>query len=287
MISHLTPHAIASDVRMRRTQHKGAFLLVEGASDKTTFRPLIDSTASQIVIAHGWENAQAVAAILEQENFPGVLTVLDADFRRVESVPSPSKNILLTDLHDIECMMAASPALAKLLGEFVQTERLERFEERTGCTIAETLARNSAVIGYLRWVSIRLKLALRFEGLDFNRFVIRDNLQIDQQELIDALKDHSQRHDIDSSWLAREATTMADPRHDPWQVSCGHDLLEILSFAMRHTIAGHDAREVKRDVLERSLRLAYEQAHFERSELARAIYAWEAAHPPYRVLPVR
>ena len=287
MRSHLTPHAIASDVRMRRTQHKGVFLLVEGAGDKTAFRPLTDPTACQIVIAHGWENAQAAATILEQENFPGVLTVLDADFRRVENAPSPSGNILLTDLHDIECMMAASPALAKLLGEFVEAERLQRFERRTGGTIAETLARNSALIGYLRWVSLRHKLDLRFEGLDFNRFVNRDNLQVDQRKLIEALRDHSQRHDIESSWVVREAAALFDVRHDPWQVSCGHDMLEILSFAMRHTIAGHDAREVKRELLERGLRLAYEQTYFEGTELVRAIRAWETAHPPFCVLPVR
>ena len=98
-------------------------MLVEGPSDKSTFRNLTDPALCQIVIAHGWENAQSAAAILEHEGFPGVLTVLDADFRRLENMAPPSENILLTDFHDFECMMVASPALAKLLGEFVETER--------------------------------------------------------------------------------------------------------------------------------------------------------------------
>ena len=270
MRSQLTPHAIASDVRMRRTLHKGSFLLVEGPSDKSTFRNLTDPASCQIVITHGWENAQSVSAMLEQEGFPGVLTVLDADFRRLENWPPP-QNILLTDFRDFECMMLASPALAKLLGEFTEVERLTQFERRTGRIILETLTQYAAYVGYLRWVSLRHKLDLRFEGLEFRHFVDKGTLQVDQQKLIDACRDHSQRHDIDSRWLSREIQTLLDPNRNPLEVCCGHDVLDLLSFALCGTLASHDAREVGHEILERGLRLAYESAYFKTSELAGAI----------------
>ncbi len=110
MRDQITAHTIASEVRMRRTQHNGTFLLVEGPSDKRVFRNLTLPDACRIVIGHGWERASEVAAILYGEGFPGMLTVLDADFRRLDNALPPS-GILLTDFHDLECMMFASPAL--------------------------------------------------------------------------------------------------------------------------------------------------------------------------------
>ena len=53
----ITAHTIASEVRMRRTQHNGTFLLVEGPSDKRVFRNLTLPNACRIVIGHGWERA--------------------------------------------------------------------------------------------------------------------------------------------------------------------------------------------------------------------------------------
>ena len=287
MRQYVTPSAVANEVRLLRTQDNRALLIVEGATDKRTFRNLVDRTACQIVIAHGRENALTALAILEADDFQGVLAVIDADFDRLNNAPLPSPSALLTDLHDIECMMVASSAFGKLVGEFADPARVESFESHIGCGLAEAIARNAMPLGYLRWVSLRHRLDLRFEELPYHRFVARANLQIDLGKLLQTVKNHSQRPDIANSFLEQQVAAVTDPTHDRWQVCCGHDLLEILSVALRHTIAGRDAHEVKREVLERELRLAYENTYFQGTALALAVRNWENGHQPYRVLASR
>ena len=241
MRDQITAHTIASEVRMRRTQHNGTFLLVEGPSDKRVFRNLTLPDACRIVIGHGWERASEVAAILYGEGFPGMLTVLDADFRRLDNALPPS-GILLTDFHDLECMMFASPALAKLLGEYVEDARLAAFEQNAGCSFPETLVRGAAKVGYLRWLSLRQNLGLKFEGLEFQKFVDKDDLSVNQQKLIDAVKNHSQRHEIATKVIVRDIESLVDTRHDLWQLCCGHDLVEMLTVALRRSVEPRRAR---------------------------------------------
>ncbi len=272
---------------MLRTEHKGALLLVEGGSDSRAFRNLADGKSCRIVIAHGRENALVAMQVLEADSFEGVLAVLDADFSRLERAPLISGNILSTDLHDLECMMLASPAFDKLVGEFADRARVQKFEGDVGCALVESLAKNAMPLGYLRWVSLRKRFDLRFDELSFHKFVETGDLHIDVGRLIRAVKDHSQRHDIPDSHLEQELAAIAKPGHDPWELCCGHDLLEILSLALRSTVASRNAHEVKRETLERELRLAYQDTYFQQTDLARAIREWEHANPPYRVLPSR
>lgn len=285
MRPHISPHAVANEVRMLRTQHKGSLLIVEGASDKRAFRDLTDKTACQIVISHGKENALAAMQMLESGECKGVLAILDADFSRPDNTWLSSQNILLTDLHDIECMMIASPAFIKVVREFADPDRVEDFEKAVGCELAELLAKNATPLGYLRWVSLRERLDLRFEDLSFHKFVDRKTLEVDVSKLVQVVKDHSQRHEISTSNLEESIKRAADPKHDPWQVCCGHDLLEILSFALRSTIASRSAHDVKREIMERDLRLAYQDTYFQQSKLVRLIHEWETANGACRILP--
>lgn len=267
-----------------RTHHKGALVIAEGPSDKNAFRSLLDPVACRIVIAHGKHNATGAIQILEREGFAGVLAVVDADFTRVEEAPTVSENVLATDLHDLECMMIASPAFEKLLGEYAQPPRVEAFEKRQGCTLPTALARSAMTIGYLRWLSIREDLSLTFEGLPFVRFLKRADLRVDLSALLLAVKNRSRRHDLDDAEIASCIESLRNPEHDPWQVSCGPDVLEIMSFALQKTIAARKQSEVKPEALARGLRLAYDTAHFQETALYRSMRMWESAHPPYRVL---
>ena len=285
MKQHLSAHSVANEVRMLRTQHNGALLVVEGASDKRIFRNLVDGNACQIVIAHEKANAVAAMRTLVSEDFRGVLAIVDADFDRLDSTATSPQNVLLTDMHDIECMMFASRAFSKLLDEFAKPGRIEVFEQNSGCGLVESLVRSAMPLGHLRLLSLRQGLNLRFEDLDYHKFIEGASLTLDVDKLITTIKDHSQRQDISSSSLKDGIYQIAAAAHDPYQVCCGHDILEILSHALRRAIACRNANAVKREVLEQSLRLAYQDTYFRESKLAGAIREWEQTNPPYRVLP--
>jgi hypothetical protein len=285
MRQYATPHTVAAEVRMMRTQHKGALLIVEGPTDKIVFYRLLDQIGCRIVIAQGKKNAQTALQILEGESFPGVLAVVDADFSRVEGAPTRSRNLLSTDLHDLECMMIASPAFQKVLSEYAKPERLEQFEHKSGCGLNVLLAKSAMPLGYLRWLSLRDDLGFDFEGLSFGRFLDRRDLHIDTGRLLTEVKNHSQKRSPADSELKFAMQSLSCPSHDPWQVSCGHDMVEILSFALRRTIAARKDLEVKPEVLERDLRFAYERSYFKDTGLYKLIREWEFTHSPYRVLP--
>lgn len=268
---------------MRRTQHKGAFLIVEGDTDARFYRQIIDGAACQIVIAHNRHNAVHALAILEKDSFAGVLAIVDADFSVLEGQTPGSPNLLLTDGHDLEAMLIRSPALEKLLGEFGSADKIAAFE-KTHTTIREKLLELAKPIGYLRWLSLREGIHLRFEDLQFGKFIAEKTFSIDEKKLLETIKNHSQRHDIDVASLKEQLRSLQKPEHDLWHVCCGHDLICILSIGLRKVIGSHKADDVKPERLEISLRLAFERAFFFKTALYQAICIWEQDNVPLVVV---
>ena len=222
--------------------------------------------------------------ILANDRFPGAVAITDANFGRLEGRSLPP-GVLLTDLHDLECMMLASPAWEKLLYELAQPNRIDAFQRQNSRDVLTAIARSAATVGYLRWASLRHGLSLKFEGLSFSRFLRRTDLAVDTARLIEEVKNHSLKPDVDASWLEAEIVALSAHGHDPWEVACGHDAIEILSFALRRVLAAGAHSEVRREFLERNLRLAYERLFFRKTKLWESLRLWQASNAPYRVLP--
>ena len=285
MTGYITKHIVANEARMMRTQHRGALLLVEGPSDKTAYLNLIDRASCRIVISHGKETAIGALKILEDSAFQGVLAILDSDFRMLEPLNAVSLNVAFTDGHDLECLMCRSPAFDKLLGEYASHDRLEEFEKQNGQRIVQLLGKRAMTLGYLRWASIRNGWSFDFEGLNFGNFVERQTLLVIRSKLFKEVGNRSQKHALSDADLEAGMDALVMDAHDPWHVSCGHDILELLSFALRSVFRAHRAVEVGREQLERSLRLAYETAYFAATMVFAEIRRWEARNAGYTILP--
>ena len=242
---------------MKRSLFAGAFLVVEGVSDKLVYGLVLDREGCSIEIAHGRDTALGAVRILNADSFSGVLGVIDADFARITGPAIPEENILQTDLHDLECMMLNSAALDRILEEFGSNDRVAAFAA-TSPLIARQLATNAVPLGCLRLMSIQQVLALKFEGLTFSTFVKRRNLQIDLAKMVREVVNKSQKHHLDQAELLKQIGVEIQKGHDCWQISCGHDIVEILSLAFRRTFSGRRGDEVAAANLERSLRLAYD-----------------------------
>jgi Protein of unknown function (DUF4435) len=285
MIGSLGPERLANKVRLLRSQFVGAVLIVEGETDARVYKRYVIENLCHIEVAHNKDAATRGLAILEQEPFGGVLVIVDADFQRLEGQVSSSPNLFLTDTHDLETMMLCSPALDKILTEFGSEEKITTLITQIGKSLREILLAAGLSIGYLRWLSLQQNLALKFEELEFGKFV-NDSLLTDVQKLIQTVKNKSQQHSLNVPSVQKEVVALQDETHDPWQVCCGHDLLEILSLGLRKGLRRGvlNATEIKTTVIERDLRLAYESAFFQASELCTALQQWEAANPPFRFL---
>jgi hypothetical protein len=284
MQQHITDHAIANAVRMKRSLFVGVFLIVEGVGDKRIYGLVIDHEACKIEVAYGRDNVLGAISILNSGSFSGVLGIVDADADRLAAEIPLQENVFWTDLHDLECMILNSRAFDRVLDEFGTEERIAKFTEKRSPLVARELAVSAVPVGCLRLLSIRDGLALKFEGITFSRFVKTPEIQIDVSKLVREVTNNSQKHHLNQQEIAGAVVHAMQQNHDPWQISCGHDIVELLSLALRKTFCAESSGEVAPERLERSLRLAYSAADLRNTRLFRAVRQWEENHPDYPVL---
>jgi len=268
---------------MKRPFFAGVFLVVEGISDKHVYGLVLDHEGCRIEIAQGRDNALGAVRILNADDFSGVLGIVDADFANVTGETIREANVLQTDLHDLECMMLNSPAFDRMLEEFGADDRVSAFSA-TSPLIANQLATKVVPLGCLRLISIQQGLDLKFEGLTFSRFVERSDLHMDPTKMVREVVNNSQKHRLDQSQLAGQVAGEMQKGHDCWQICCGHDIVEVLSFALRKKFSGKSGGEVATESLERCLRLAYNSADFKETSLYLAMDEWEQQHPNFALL---
>lgn len=281
MREFLTDDRDANQIRLRRSTFSGTFLLVEGSSDKVFYERFIDKIACQIVIMAGKPSSKlkviGVLDILERASFDGVLGIVDADFDRLQGSVHESVNLLRTDTHDLETMLIDSPALDKVIAEFGSAEKIAKLN----VDIRTSLVEAGRSIGYLRWVSQCDELNLTFSDLKFSKFINEQTLQINEPALIQEVKNKSQALSLKTEDLQQRISDEKNQGFNPWQVCCGHDLVEILALGLRKAVG---TMSVDVDSLERSLRLAYEEVYFRKTQLWVNIRQWESSNQPFQVL---
>jgi 5S rRNA maturation endonuclease (ribonuclease M5) len=279
MREQITPDRIANSIRLLRSDHEGVFLIVEGHSDKLIYERLVNKQEVRITIASGKNNAIKALSILEKENFCRVFAVIDADFSRIEQQIPDSNNLFLTDEHDLEMMLIKSAAFDKLLKERGSEEKIAAFSK----DIRETLLKLGQEIGKLRLLSLRNELNLKFEGLNFSKFIDKKNLSIDIDKLIISIKNHSQKLSLDEQQIKQDLSVISDENHDPWQLCCGHDFISILAIALWKVLGTRNANDVKKEDLERELRLAYELSYFYQTQIYQLMVNWQSNHHLYQI----
>jgi hypothetical protein len=284
MKEYITADSVANAVRMKRSLHAGTFLIVEGGDDKMFFDRFVDHESCRIEIGFGKHNVVGAIRTLNASGFAGFLGVADADFRRVTMDGVDEANLVFTDEHDLECMLLRSTALERLLAEFGVANRVEAFAKQHGPVIGNTVALAATPLGCLLLVSLRHDHGLIFDELSVQKFVRPSSLQIDLDALLAEVRNKSQKHSLDWKSIQEEVIVLAGSCPDPWQVACGHHMIEILSVALRRTFASHTAAEVAPKILAKCLRLAYHLADFVLTRLYRAIRSWEDANRPFQIL---
>ena len=108
---------------------------------------------------------------------------------------------------------------------------------------------------------------------------------IDELKLIETIKKHSQKFQLDEHSLNNKLKVLKEKKHNPWMVCCGHDLIALLSLGLYSALGSKKTIEVSLPILSRSLRLAYEVSYFWTTQLYASIQAWEGLNHPYQVFP--
>lgn len=264
------------------------FMIVEGGSDERFWVSRVDPRFCKVRAVGGRGRAlQEIKAMLE-EGRAGVVAVLDADFDRIDGVLQEQSNVVWTDLHDLELILVTSPALEKVLAEVGSTGKRDKFE-LGGKTLRDAIVEGGASVARLRWFSKRESLNLKFRKLQpgghfkflaYEKFCDRKSLRVDSRLLVRTVLNFSSRQDLDEGEILDRVMDMPDV--DVWQLCVGHDVVGVLSVALRSCVG---SRNFGVEELQERLRLAFEKSHLESTFMYRALCAWERENSPFRIFP--
>ncbi len=279
-MTHQYATEIATEIRLTRSQHSGSFLVVEGRDDRLFMEGFICRAACRIMVVQGKQNVCEVVRILDNDNFDGVLGLVEADFDRIEGVPARGPNIVMPEYHDLETMLLCSQALDRILVEFGSQDKIDDFGEN----VLDALISRALPAGYLRLHSARNSLNLRFDGMAYSAWVDRASFEARTDRLINEAKNRSQRQNLSSNALETAIRQLENAGFHPREVCNGADLIEILSIGLRSKLGNKSPSEVRADILRRSLRLTYTEQEFSMSNLGKDIASWEALGVGFQVL---
>ncbi len=272
------PGTIASEIKMMRVDHAGAFLVVEGVTDVRFWRPR-KRAACELIDGEGKSNVVGSVRRLDAQHFGGVLGVVDDDYDSLIGDDLGTSNVVRTDGHDMECLLCRSTALQKVLAEYGDKSKISRFEKNAGMDVRDALLERALVFGRLRFAALRNALDIDRSAIRVPRFVDAGTWTVDGKGLIRAVvKDGSA---CDEELVERCIAQL--PVADPWRVVRGHDVVSILRIGLRR-ILGNIRAGVGEEHIASILRSGFTPADLQATALWTDVRGWEAGNRPFRVL---
>lgn len=261
---------------MKRSQHSGPFLVVEGRDDKLFYRRHLND-ACNFTVAPGREAVEEVIAILDDDGFDGVLGLTDTDFDGLEGRAPASSNLVQTDDHDLECMLLKSDALDEVLNEFGSRNKLGNL----GMPVRERLLRSMTPVGLLRWTSHREGLGLKFSGVSLRACLDPRTLDLDEDELIRRVLANTGGQTLSADELRAHMADLGSKGADGWHVCSGPDLVVAMSVGLTRVLGNRPQQDVTPDRLKASLRLAFTGENFSRLGVRGQIEGWRDSNPSF------
>lgn len=279
MKKHINASQIANEVLMLKGKNERAsFVIVEGRTDSVGYCWLLNSQCKPIV-AHSKTNVVETINLLDSRRVNGVLGIVDSDFLNLHNDLSHSHNVVRTDSHDIETLVINSPALEKVLLFYGDETKLYPIDQ-----VIHLLIEAARPLGYLRFISHKRGLNLNFKNLSFHDFIDDKTLEVNIEELLKQIVTNTKNCKLQVEDLRKILQYSLNKFvYDPWQICCGHDLVEIFSISLSN-LFGSFGNPAKVNSLAKWLLLAYESVYFQRTNLYTSILEWEMTNVPFLIL---
>lgn len=285
MIDLLDHDDLIAELRMLRSSFPGSLFVVEGPSDCRLFERFVDQAHCQVIPGFGKNSVVKAIVALDGIAFRGLLGIVDADHWHLAGQPSPSPNLLITEVTDVELLVATQGCLERVADEFGSAPKKNAFLRATGHrSITEAILEVTFPIGVLRWVSERDGFRLKFQEVNVGDFFRLDDLRLEKGRLVGRLLQLTANPSLTTervnlAWEAAMAEELLPP------LTCkGHDLVQVLSRGLRRAFGNKRKDEVIPENLESIFRLTFDYEDFRRTELYTDIREWEEGNPPYSVL---
>jgi hypothetical protein len=246
------------------------------------YQRFFDGKKCRTIPSNGRLNAVVATITLNSEGFLGFLTIVDADFDRLDSITPRAVNILYTDSHDLETMLLNSTALDRVLPELLSPRR----KDISQSTILQLALQAGAPIGILRWVSSPAKqnLGLKFKGVDFRRFVAFPSFVSNIDAMIQEVLRNTGACVIDIGRLKTSYYAIDGRSIDLWDVCSGHDLVELIFIGLKDRFGNRRAKSTTLEVFDAMVRIAYSESDFRSTKLFQQIQTWESSNSTYKIL---
>lgn len=245
MRSYVDENDKKNEIRLlfRHPLYKNKFItVVEGDSDIRLFRGLLAHEKIQIESVDGKKNLVLLMKDLIKEYPEKIFAICDADFDHLcgKSKDREQFSIYVTDEHDAEVMLLKSPSFHSLINEYGSSDNHNLLA--TG--LFDSIFSAAYNIGLIRWLNEEEKFNLKFKGLNFNKFITADKLNVDV-DLDSLLNEVFSRSDKIKAGTTKNIiiSKMEEYKNNSackFQVCSGHDLTNIIAIIFRQKWASVD-----------------------------------------------
>ncbi|MDR3564455.1 MAG: DUF4435 domain-containing protein [Negativicutes bacterium] len=280
MLNQIDGAYVAAEIRMIRQVKECSILIVEGVNDEKIFSRFIDGDKCEIEIAFNKSNALDALDLLEDEGFPGVVAVVDADFDRVLGRSRHLENLCMTETHDLDLVVLLSSAFDFYIKEYCDNEKLHKSFEGDPKKLRTKIFNACLPIAYCRLASERRGMNISFKDLNYGEFIDKFTLEIDKMTLFSIVLSKSNVN-YDVNILSRLVDLEESYNFDLLQLVNGHDATAVLGIALQEMVGRRREVHTWSREVESALRLAFDWESMTRTEIYEALKGWEVSSAPY------
>jgi hypothetical protein len=278
--AHMSPAAIAAQVRMERQCHKGVFLLMEGASDAKRFSKFFDATTCSIINCYGKDNLVGAIELMQDVGHEDCIGFADADFDRILNTHVANDDIVHSQFHDFDIDICATDALNRYLCEMGDESKVARHGGHPGCV--ESILLGIKPLSAMRFANCKHTLGYRLTELELSDFY--DGSTVDIDLMIDIVSRGAMSSSAHRAALRSHIDRYTASEFDLWQFTNGHDFIAALGIALRSRLGSRRDVHTWRSEVEKHLRLTFDVNDFRGLAISARIAEWEQGRTNLRVI---
>lgn len=271
MKQFITERTFSNEAKMLWDDYKIGTVLVEGETDILFLSSAItDYKNIKYRSACGWENVVKTAILANSEGFTKLVCVIDKDYHELLSDLDAEYNLLFTDKNDLESMLFYSIAFDKFLRICGSADKLQAIEDPRKIILDAAIA-----IGRLRVLAKKYGVPLKFEGIDYSKFIDKKSLKADANRLVELVCTRTcsggtpVRFGEVWSWYEDDfVSSLKD------ECINGHDILNIVCIAMQKVFGTYQATCFSENNVLTHLLMGYGNTEFQKTALYKSIDNW-------------
>lgn len=274
MQKYIDEYTLLAEAKMMYQDCHESYILVEGQTDKTFFTVLMGSQSNiRFRPVSGWERVHKTILLAQKEGFKNILGIIDKGFHvLLQDGITENDQLFFTDSNDIEMMLFNSVSLEKFLNIHGDENKL-----KVGDSPRDRILNAGSYIGALRMVSLSNRYNLRFDGFECKDFIDRNTLVPDAKKLIRKITQRTTSNgtsvSVAEEILEGQANEFARA-YCPHDLCNGHDVFDILGFAMTKCFASLPANQYNPDTIFGYLLMGYSNNEFHETQLYNKLTMW-------------